>query len=171
MDRQLLSHASPANPDAQGSAAQGTALSRAMATRLIAEQPITVVAHLAVLAVMLFPLWTQASHTSLLLWAGAITLAVLARGLVFLRGRAIPDPVAALPALRLAILASEDKRFHEHSGVDWRAASSAAWGNLWNTRTRGASTITMQLAGLLEDDLRQSASQAVVSLVQVVLPG
>ncbi|TWO68894.1 penicillin-binding protein 1C [Caenimonas sedimenti] len=59
------------------------------------------------------------------------------------------------PALRHAILASEDKRFHEHSGVDWRAASAAAWGNLWNTRTRGASTITMQLAGLLEDGLRQ----------------
>ncbi len=59
------------------------------------------------------------------------------------------------PALRMAMLLSEDKRFHEHSGVDWRAVSSAAWGNLWNTRTRGASTITMQLAGLLDDDLRR----------------
>jgi penicillin-binding protein 1C len=50
---------------------------------------------------------------------------------------------------------SEDKRFYEHSGVDWRAVSSSAWGNMWNTRTRGASTITMQLAGLLDDDLRR----------------
>ena len=56
------------------------------------------------------------------------------------------------PALRTAMLLSEDKRFHEHSGVDWRAISAAAWGNLWNTRTRGASTITMQLAALIEDD-------------------
>ena len=32
-----------------------------------------------------------------------------------------------------------------------------AWGNLWNTRTRGASTITMQLAGLLDDDLARGA--------------
>ena len=40
------------------------------------------------------------------------------------------------PALRLAIVVSEDRRFHEHSGIDWRAVSSAAWGNLWNTRTR-----------------------------------
>lgn len=56
------------------------------------------------------------------------------------------------PALRTAMLLSEDKRFHEHSGVDWRAISAAAWGNLWNTRTRGASTITMQLAALVEDD-------------------
>ena len=54
------------------------------------------------------------------------------------------------PALRTALVLSEDRRFYEHSGVDWRAVSSAAWGNLWNTRTRGASTLTMQLAGLLD---------------------
>ncbi|MGO4394826.1 penicillin-binding protein 1C [Variovorax sp. M-6] len=60
------------------------------------------------------------------------------------------------PALRSAMLLSEDKRFYEHSGVDWRAVSAAAWGNVWNTRTRGASTITMQLAGLLDDDLRRA---------------
>ena len=60
------------------------------------------------------------------------------------------------PALRSAMLLSEDKRFYEHSGVDWRAASAAAWGNLWNTRTRGASTITMQLAGLLDEDLHRA---------------
>jgi penicillin-binding protein 1C len=61
------------------------------------------------------------------------------------------------PALRTALVLSEDRRFYEHSGVDWRAVSSAAWGNLWNTRTRGASTITMQLAGLLDDDLKAPA--------------
>ncbi|MDR2990400.1 MAG: penicillin-binding protein 1C [Burkholderiaceae bacterium] len=60
------------------------------------------------------------------------------------------------PALRQAMVLSEDQRFYEHSGVDWRAVSAAAWGNLWNSRTRGASTITMQLAGLLDDDLRRS---------------
>lgn len=59
------------------------------------------------------------------------------------------------PALRIALVLSEDKRFHAHSGVDWRAVSAAAWGNLWNTRTRGASTLTMQLAGLLDEDLRR----------------
>jgi len=60
------------------------------------------------------------------------------------------------PALRNAMVLSEDKRFYEHSGVDWQAVSAAAWANLWNTRTRGASTITMQLAGLLDDDLRRA---------------
>ncbi len=59
------------------------------------------------------------------------------------------------PALRTALVLSEDKRFYEHSGVDWAAVTAAAWGNLWNTRTRGASTITMQLAGLLDGDWRQ----------------
>ncbi|MEZ2739744.1 penicillin-binding protein 1C [Comamonas jiangduensis] len=62
------------------------------------------------------------------------------------------------PALRLALLVSEDQRFYAHSGVDWRAVSAAAWGNLWNSKTRGASTITMQLAGLLDEDWRASAS-------------
>jgi penicillin-binding protein 1C len=60
------------------------------------------------------------------------------------------------PALRTALLLSEDKRFYEHAGIDWQAVSSAAWGNLWNSRTRGASTVTMQLAGLLDDDLAQA---------------
>jgi penicillin-binding protein 1C len=58
------------------------------------------------------------------------------------------------PALRTALVLSEDQRFYEHSGVDWRAVSAAAWGNLWNTRTRGASTLTMQLAGLLDGNWR-----------------
>ena len=48
------------------------------------------------------------------------------------------------PALRTALVLSEDKRFYEHSGVDWAAVTAAAWGNLWNTRTRGASTITQR---------------------------
>lgn len=61
------------------------------------------------------------------------------------------------PALRSALLLSEDRRFYQHSGVDWRAVPAAAWGNLWNTRTRGASTISMQLAGLLEQNLRRGA--------------
>jgi penicillin-binding protein 1C len=34
------------------------------------------------------------------------------------------------PALREAIVVSEDKRFYEHSGVDWRGAAAAAWANL-----------------------------------------
>jgi len=54
------------------------------------------------------------------------------------------------PAMRMAIVMSEDQRFWQHSGVDWRAVAASAWGNVWNQRTRGASTVTMQLAGLLD---------------------
>ena len=67
------------------------------------------------------------------------------------------------PAFREALIVSEDKRFYEHSGVDWRGVAAAAWGNLWHTRTRGASTLTMQLAGLLDDDLRPSTHNRSVS--------
>ncbi|MBS7777122.1 penicillin-binding protein 1C [Acidovorax sp. CCYZU-2555] len=59
------------------------------------------------------------------------------------------------PALRNALVLSEDQRFFEHSGVDWSAVSAAAWGRLWHQRTRGASTITMQLAGLVDGDWRR----------------
>ena len=58
------------------------------------------------------------------------------------------------PALREALVLSEDRHFYEHSGIDWGAVGSATWANLWNSRTRGASTLTMQLAGLLDADLR-----------------
>ncbi|MDO4794357.1 MAG: penicillin-binding protein 1C [Brachymonas sp.] len=59
------------------------------------------------------------------------------------------------PALQSALIYSEDKRFYQHSGVDWRAVGAAAWGNVWNQKTRGASTLTMQLVGLMNDDLRR----------------
>ena len=66
------------------------------------------------------------------------------------------------PALRSALVLSEDKRFYEHSGVDWQAVPAAAWANLWNQRTRGASTITMQLAGLLDGAGRPAGGRSVV---------
>ncbi|HSD37121.1 MAG TPA: transglycosylase domain-containing protein [Rhodocyclaceae bacterium] len=58
------------------------------------------------------------------------------------------------PAMREALLAAEDKRFFEHAGIDWKAFLGAAWQNLWGHTRRGASTITMQLAGLLEPELQ-----------------
>ena len=61
------------------------------------------------------------------------------------------------PALLQALVLSEDRRFYEHSGVDWNAVAQSAWANVWNTRTRGASTLTMQLAGLLDADLARPA--------------
>lgn len=74
------------------------------------------------------------------------------------------------PALLEAIVLSEDRRFHEHSGVDWSAVAVSAWRNLWNTRTRGASTLTMQLAGILNADLaRPVGGRSVVQKLGQVL--
>jgi len=56
------------------------------------------------------------------------------------------------PALVRAVIVSEDKRFLEHDGVDWQAAGKAAWSNFWGGKTRGASTLSMQLTGLIEED-------------------
>ncbi|MEO8835987.1 MAG: penicillin-binding protein 1C [Caldimonas sp.] len=61
------------------------------------------------------------------------------------------------PALLTAIVLSEDRRFWEHSGIDWTAVARSAWANLVNKRTRGASTLTMQLAGLIDDGLARPA--------------
>ena len=61
------------------------------------------------------------------------------------------------PSLPAAVLQAEDQRFYEHGGVDWSAATKAAWDNLFRNRPRGASTITMQLAAQLDPHLQASA--------------
>jgi len=80
-------------------------------------------------------------------------------------------PLAEMsPALLQAIVLSEDRHFYEHSGVDWGAVARSAWGNVWNTKTRGASTLTMQLAGLIDDGLARPSGgrSATQKLGQVV---
>ena len=62
------------------------------------------------------------------------------------------------PALKDALLASEDQRFFEHDGVDWKAAINAAAGNVGGANVRGASTLTMQLAGMLDPELRRDGA-------------
>lgn len=72
------------------------------------------------------------------------------------RGEWIPLH-AVSPALRDAVLLSEDRRFHEHDGVDWRAIVSAVLAGVSGGKTRGASTISMQLASMLDASLRRPA--------------
>ena len=74
------------------------------------------------------------------------------------------------PAMLRALLLSEDRNFYEHSGVDWGALAKSAWSNAWNTRTRGASTLTMQLAGLQDNELaRPEGGRSVTQKVRQVL--
>ncbi|HET7831787.1 MAG TPA: penicillin-binding protein 1C [Gallionella sp.] len=58
------------------------------------------------------------------------------------------------PTLVAAVIQAEDKRFYAHAGVDWAALAEAAVNSLFRGKQRGASTLTMQLAGLLDPALR-----------------
>ncbi len=53
------------------------------------------------------------------------------------------------PALVIAIVAGEDRRFWRHHGVEWWSVAGAVRDGLIRHQRRGASTITMQLATLL----------------------
>jgi len=57
------------------------------------------------------------------------------------------------PALIEAVIFAEDREFWQHSGVDWSATALAAMKLVTSDRSRGASTITMQLAGLQDKEL------------------
>jgi penicillin-binding protein 1A len=48
--------------------------------------------------------------------------------------------------MKHAVLAIEDSRFFEHSGVDYKGMLRAALANLGQAKSQGASTITMQVA-------------------------
>ena len=53
------------------------------------------------------------------------------------------------PLLQKAFVASEDRRFYEHQGVDWEARFMALFQNIHSFRAvRGASTITEQVVRL-----------------------
>lgn len=60
-------------------------------------------------------------------------------------------PLTQMPPLLVAaVVQAEDRRFREHSGVDWRARAAAVWQNLRARRAlRGASTIDEQVVRLL----------------------
>ena len=64
---------------------------------------------------------------------------------------------ALSPAIQEALLASEDKRFYQHGGVDWQAVLGAAWDRLNSDSQRGASTLSMQLAAMLQPGLLRGA--------------
>lgn len=65
-------------------------------------------------------------------------------------------------AFKKAVIRSEDKRFYEHHGVDWTALASAAVGNLWSDHKRGASTISMQLASMLDGKMKSAVGQRTI---------
>ncbi|WP_301073809.1 penicillin-binding protein 1C [Sphingomonas sp.] len=57
------------------------------------------------------------------------------------------------PVVPQTIIAAEDRRFEEHGGVDWLALAGSLWGRVKGQRARGASTLSMQVAGFLSPEL------------------
>ena len=61
--------------------------------------------------------------------------------------RVLVDIKDVPPSLTNAIIATEDERFYQHSGIDYIGVARAAYANLLTGgRRQGASTITMQVA-------------------------
>ena len=58
------------------------------------------------------------------------------------------------PAFLRAVVRAEDKRFFEHAGVDWLALTDAALDSMFSSKPRGASTLSMQVAAMLEASLK-----------------
>ena len=76
------------------------------------------------------------------------------------------------PAMLDALMVSEDKRFYAHHGVDSQALLGAAYKRLFEGHSGGASTLSMQLVGLLDERLfrqkrtrtyRQKARQIIMA--------
>jgi penicillin-binding protein 1A len=57
------------------------------------------------------------------------------------------------PEMTKALVAMEDRRFYDHWGVDMRGFAAVAYGALTGRGVRGASTITMQLARNLYEQI------------------
>lgn len=57
------------------------------------------------------------------------------------------------PTMRAAVIAGEDRRFETHKGVDWMALGGAAFARMRGDHARGASTISMQVAGYLSPQI------------------
>ena len=64
------------------------------------------------------------------------------------------------PAVTETVIAAEDKRFRSHSGVDWLALASAAKARFDGSRSRGASTLSMQVAAFLSPDLARPGARS-----------
>lgn len=62
-----------------------------------------------------------------------------------------------------ALLIAEDKHFFEHEGVDWKALADGTIRLLTLRGKRGGSTITMQLAGFLNPEIRSRSAGRTIS--------
>jgi penicillin-binding protein 1A len=86
-------------------------------------------------------------------------------------GAVVDEPVEVEnlpPHVIEAFLATEDRRFYSHWGIDPRGVGRAVWGNLTGGPTQGGSTITQQLAKFTfltpERSMTRKAREALIAL-------
>lgn len=78
------------------------------------------------------------------------------------------------PSLQHAVVSAEDARFYQHHGFDWHQVRIAVRDDLDGGRSRGASTITQQLARNLflstgRSWLRKGIEFTIVPMVELIL--
>ncbi len=81
-------------------------------------------------------------------------------------------PLSAIaPDARAAIVRAEDHRFFDHGGVDWVALAGATRARIERQRARGASTLSMQLAGFLSPTLARPGARGWIDKVRQIRAG
>jgi penicillin-binding protein 1C len=79
------------------------------------------------------------------------------------------DKVA--PSTRETLVAAEDHRFYSHWGVDWLASLGALRDRIQGRKSRGASTLSMQLAGFLSPDLARPGARSWLDKIRQMRAG
>jgi len=72
---------------------------------------------------------------------------------------------------RTTLVAAEDHRFYDHGGVDWLASLGALRDRLQGRKSRGASTLSMQLAGFLSPDLARPGARSWLDKIRQMRAG
>jgi penicillin-binding protein 1C len=76
-------------------------------------------------------------------------------------------PLAEIaPVVRTTVVAAEDRRFFRHGGVDWLAMGASLRERLAGRPSRGASTISMQVAGYLAPELSRPGARGWIDKVR-----
>jgi penicillin-binding protein 1C len=64
------------------------------------------------------------------------------------------------PTLQDTLIRAEDKRFRDHGGIDWYAVGSAIQSRFDGSTSRGASTLSMQVAAFLAPSLAEPGARS-----------
>jgi penicillin-binding protein 1C len=70
------------------------------------------------------------------------------------------------PALIDTVIANEDRRFRDHGGVDFLALGNAVRARFSGEKSRGASTLSMQVAAFLSPDLAKPGARSWIDKIR-----